>query len=1114
MLGTGRGWGLLPPIHAPLPNSDARTNAGASILTAAQTAAAAELRARLPSARVDFDTVTGGPAMVSAVNGLLTGVHGQGPAIMPAALASVGTNDPHRVTKAFLAQHSKLYGFGPEALDLARVRREFVGAHNGLRTVVWEQQVAGIPVFEGVLISHTTKDGALVNLSSKLVRDPAYAVNRGAFNQSAPATPALSAARAAALVARNLGEGATAEAVIAAGEPAASPERSQKFKASFVLGEGEAKLTWLPLDGETLRLCWDVILTSRIRGEMYRVLVDAQSGEVLVRHCLTQHISDATYNVFTSDSPSPFSPGYSTPQPTQPPLASRMLVTLSALSTNASPNGWIDDGVNETVGNNVDAHADWNNDNLPDLPRPQGSPFRVFDFPLDLATQDPTNYVQAATVQLFYWNNWMHDKLYELGFTEAAGNFQSDNFGRGGQGGDAVQADAQDGGGTDNANFSTPPDGSPGRMQMYVFNGPGPRRDGDLDAEVVLHEYTHGLSNRRVGGGAGISALQAEGMGEGWSDFYALSLLSEPGDNVNGCYACGAYVSYLLSGEFTTNYYFGIRRYPYTTDTTKNPLTFKDIDPVQASPHSGIPRSRIISTKSDEVHNMGEVWGATLWDARANLINKLGYEAGNHLILQLVTDGMNLSPPNPNFLQARDAIIQADLVDNGGPNRAELWAAFAKRGMGASASSPDSSTTTGLVEAYDLPDPLLITPAAGLVVTGPVEGPFTPDPAYFNLTNIGTSTVSWTLVNTSAWLVVSPVRGTLIPGGTAAAVSVAVGTAANGFVSGTYPVTIGFTNQADGSVQSRLFTLNLVATRPGPVPIGQALDASGLVWNTSGNAPWASESSVTYDGVAAAQSGLITDNQSSSLQTTVTGPGALSFWWKVSSERWFDYLTLYIDGVEQAAISSEVDWQQQTFAVDSGNHTLEWTYAKDPNVSAGADAGWLDQVTFATNPPVITVQPLSQKGAVGATISLSVAASGAPPITYQWSKDGTNMSGATSAIFVIPAATRRDSGAYQAIASNPGGGAASSNATLQVRSPQRLGPPMWMPGGLITLTSVDADGCPLLPGDLPGFQVQATTNFADWEDLLNSLTVSNGMLLLADPHSTNYPFRFYRILEP
>src|SRR6185503_19680716 len=138
-------------------------------------------------------------------------------------------------------------------------------------------------------------------------------------------------------------------------------------------------------------------------------------------------------------------------------------------------------GVNETRGNNVDAHTDRNGNDQPDLPRPQGSPFRVFDFALDLS-QAPSAYTNAAVVQLFYWNNLIHDRLYELGFTEAAGNFQNNNFGRGGLGNDAVQADAQDGSGFNNANFSTPTDGSPGRMQMYVFNGPNPDRDGDLDA--------------------------------------------------------------------------------------------------------------------------------------------------------------------------------------------------------------------------------------------------------------------------------------------------------------------------------------------------------------------------------------------------------------------------------------------------------------------------------------------------------------------------------------------------------------------------------------------------------------------------------------------------------
>src|SRR5436309_4548146 len=182
---------------------------------------------------------------------------------------------------------------------------------------------------------------------------------------------------------------------------------------------------------------------------------------------------------------------------------------------------------------------------------------------------------------------------------------------------------------------------------MYVFDGPNPARDGDLDATIVLHECTHGLSTRLVGGGAGISALQTAGMGEGWSDFYALTLLSKESDDIHGNYVEGGYVTYQFFG-LSQNYYFGIRRYPYTTDLTKNPLTFKDIDPSQANPHPGIPVSPIFGgSQADEVHNLGEVWCVTLWEARANLVEKLGYDDGNRMILQLVTDGMKLAPADP-----------------------------------------------------------------------------------------------------------------------------------------------------------------------------------------------------------------------------------------------------------------------------------------------------------------------------------------------------------------------------------------------------------------------------------------------------------------------------------
>ncbi|MBI3879372.1 MAG: M36 family metallopeptidase, partial [Verrucomicrobia bacterium] len=532
-----------------------------------------------------------------------------------------------------------------------------------------------------------------------------------------------------------------------------------------------------------------------------------ETGGVLLRHCLTAYLSDATYNVFTNDSPTPFSPGWPTPNTNQPPQVSRTLVTLPALNTNASPEGWIPDGSNETRGNNVDAHLDRNSDDLPDLPRPQGSPFRVFNFPLDL-TQPPTdtNNQKAAVVQLFYLCNWYHDKMYELGFTEAAGNFQSNNFGRGGVANDAVQADAQDGSGTDNANFATYSDGVPGRMQMYLFTGPNPDRDGDFDVEVVFHEHTHGLSNRRVGNGALISEFQTAGMGEGWSDFYALTLLAEPGDDLSGNFAAAAYATLNFFGE-TENYYYGIRRYPYSTNLGKNPLTFKDIDPAQASSHPGIPRNPApIFGAADEVHNQGEVWCVTLWEVRVQLVQKHGFAVGNQLALQLVTDGMGLSPANPNFLQARDAILQADLVDTGGANQAELWLAFAKRGMGFSASSPASSTTAGVVESFDLPDDLRISPPTGTTFKGPVGGPFLPTSKTFVLTNAGSNALTWTMTATTNWLGFTSNSGSLNVAQSFTN-TVSLNSNALALAAGVFTNTLTFSNQISGRTQTRTFVI-------------------------------------------------------------------------------------------------------------------------------------------------------------------------------------------------------------------------------------------------------------------------------------------------------------------
>ncbi len=221
--------------------------------------------------------------------------------------------------------------------------------------------------------------------------------------------------------------------------------------------------------------------------------------------------------------------------------------------------------------------------------------------------------VYADTVNLFYFNNVEHDYLYSIGFTEPFWNFQFDNFGKGGAGSDGIVAEVQDGSGTDNANMGTPAEGSSPRMQMYLFTDGGFRRsDGDLDWDVVAHEHYHGVSNRSAAKG-GDSCLgtplvgESGGMGEGWSDAIASSMSD---DDSEGEYVTGQDDNAIRRLPYT-NY-----RYSYGSindailNVRKNSNT-QVIGP-DGNP-GGIPY---------EVHDIGEVWAATLWDMRELMIVK------------------------------------------------------------------------------------------------------------------------------------------------------------------------------------------------------------------------------------------------------------------------------------------------------------------------------------------------------------------------------------------------------------------------------------------------------------------------------------------------------------
>jgi hypothetical protein len=216
----------------------------------------------------------------------------------------------------------------------------------------------------------------------------------------------------------------------------------------------------------------------------------------------------------------------------------------------------------------------------------------------------------------------------------------------------------------------------------------------------------------------------------------------------------------------------------------------------------------------------------------------------------------------------------------------------------------------------------------------------------------------------------------------------------------------------------------------------QALNTTNLTWTTGGNLPWFVETTNTHDNVSAAQSGAITDNQESWIETTVTGPGNLSYWLKVSSEQDYDRLEFLIDGSPEITITGEFDWFQQIVNISSGSHALRWRYYKDGSDSAGLDAGFLDQVSYVATPLVITLNPFNQTNSPGYQVALLAAATSNAAITWQWFKtsDGS-ISGATNALFIpTNSGAATVAGNYFAIATSTNGSATTDVASVTFSS--------------------------------------------------------------------------------
>ncbi|CAE6404243.1 unnamed protein product [Rhizoctonia solani] len=433
--------------------------------------------------------------------------------------------------------------------------------------------------------------------------------------------------------------------------------------AEFNTGGGynnwPVQIEYFAEDSDHVVLVYKIQVQNMDEGEWYRVAIDAESGRVVD---MVSFVSDASYRVIPIIWQDP-TDGFTTVTDPSDPLA--------------SPNGWHQNGptdTSSTSGNNAIAYK---------LDPGRGITLqssRINNYIYGFNSGSPVDDIKnASTVNAFYLGNMMHDLLYHYGFTEAAYNFQKDNYGRGGRDNDPVFISVQDSSRVNNANFVTLPDGQPGQMNMYMWTQTTPPRDGALENDIVVHEYTHGLTNRLTGGGTAecLQSVEAQGLGEGWSDAVADWTEQSSEEDAAENFTMGTYVNIR-----------SIRDYPYSTNMIANPLTY------------GSLRSRI------EVHEAGEVWAVMWHEIFALLVEKYGFSAnkrdslngaGNIVSLHLLVDGLQLQPCNPTVIAARDAVIQADANRYNGANRCLLWTAFAKRGLG-------SKATTAKFDDFTMPE--------------------------------------------------------------------------------------------------------------------------------------------------------------------------------------------------------------------------------------------------------------------------------------------------------------------------------------------------------------------------------------------------------------------------
>ena len=608
---------------------------------------------------VSIDPLTGTPRNLASRDGYLT---------------SESTLSPRRIALRYVRQHASALGMQRSDVPTFHLRRAYTDPA-GTTHLAWTQVVDGVQVFGNGLEAHVTDSGELISLQGAPVS------GLGAMTTDESTAPAISAATARETAAEDVGGDVDSDAA----------SRAPRSAGARWSNGDRAELVWFA-DGDDVRLGWNTF-TQAGDTLTYTHVVDATTGDVLYRRDLVDfERGDAlAYENY--------------------PGAKR---GGKAAKVNVFKRGWLKRKATWLNGKYAVTWSDVDDDNTVDKAEKTPVPgkkrraqFKLRPFgksvnPLCkqwVCTWNPDKprswrrNRNADATNAFVSASRFHDYLAKapFGFTGAAGNFEA-------SGRDPVLLQTLDGAATDdglpdgnhinNANMATPPDGTPPTMQMYLWHQPGAdnKQDpyvptsGAFDASVLLHEYTHGLSNRLVTDAAGnstLNSIQAGSMGEAWSDYYAMDYLvtkglvkdtaKRDGQVLEGEYAIGGKLFRTQAMDCPVDSTSPKCR---SADGSKGGYTYGDFPSIGGSP---------------EVHSSGEVWAQTLWDIRTAL--------GHRKTGMLVTRAMELSPSDPSMLDMRNAILQADKVVYDGADKPRLWRIFAKRGMGWYAGSADGGDT-------------------------------------------------------------------------------------------------------------------------------------------------------------------------------------------------------------------------------------------------------------------------------------------------------------------------------------------------------------------------------------------------------------------------------------